>query len=78
MTYLCVVEFEKGEFEVLEPLDVCVPDQEVSVLLSPTLLKRPVLTTLDTSTLHYPEKHNTNHSLLIPLVRRCLLYHPCL
>lgn len=46
-----------GEFEVLKHLDVCVPDQEVSVLLSPALLKRPVLTTLDTPTLDNPETH---------------------
>lgn len=64
MTYLCVVEFKMGEFEVLEYLDVRVPDQEVSMLLGPALLQRPVLTTLDTSTLHHSETHNTNHIIL--------------
>ena len=54
------------EFEVLEHLDVCAPDQEVSMLLSPALLKRPVLATLDTSTLHHPEIYNTKSNLLIP------------
>lgn len=53
--YLCVVKFQMGEFEVLKHLDVCVPDQEVSMLLSPALLERPVLTTLDTATFHHPE-----------------------
>lgn len=53
-TYLRVVKFKMGKFEVLKHLDVCVPDQEVSVLLSPAPLKRPVLTTLHTPTLHHP------------------------
>lgn len=57
MPHLCVVELKMGEFEVLEHLDVCVPDQKVSVLLSPALFKRPVLTTLHTATLHHPEAH---------------------
>lgn len=47
-----------GEFEVLKRLDVCVPNQEVSMLLSPALLKRPVLTTLDTPTFHHPNTQN--------------------
>ena len=55
MTYLCVVKFKMREFEVLKHLDVCVPDQEVSVLLSPSILQRPVLTTLNTPALHHPE-----------------------
>lgn len=54
VAYLCVVKLQMGEFEVLKHLDVCVPDQEVSVLLGPALLQRPVLTTLDTATLHHP------------------------
>lgn len=54
VAYLCVVKFQMGEFEVLKHLDVCVPDQEVSMLLGPALLKRPVLTTLDTATFHHP------------------------
>lgn len=54
-----------GEFEVLKHLDVCVPDQEVPVLLSPALLKGPVLTTLDTPALHHPETHRIPLSLLL-------------
>lgn len=48
-----------GELEVLERLDVRVPDQEVSVLLGPALLQRPVLTTLDPAALHHAETHRT-------------------
>lgn len=62
VTYLCVVKFEMGEFKVLKHLDVSVPDQEVSMLLSPALLKRPVLTTLDTPTFYHPETHRITQS----------------
>lgn len=59
MIYLCVAELKMREFEVLEHLDVCVLDQEIAVLLSLALLKRPVLTTFDTATLHHPETINS-------------------
>lgn len=62
VTYLCVVKFEMGEFKVLKHLDVCVPDQEVSMLLSPALLKRPVLTTLNTPAFYHPETHQITQS----------------
>lgn len=53
-THLCVVKFKAGEFEVLEHLDVCVPHQEVTVLLGAALLEGPVLTALDTPAFHHP------------------------
>lgn len=54
-THLCVVKFQTGEFEVLEQLNVCVPHQEVAMLLGPALLQGPVLTALDTAAFHHPE-----------------------
>lgn len=61
VTHLSVVKLQMGEFEVLEHLDVCVPDQKASMLLSSALLKRPVLSALDTPTLHHPETHTKLH-----------------
>ena len=53
-THLRVVQLQVGEFEVLESLDVHVPDQEVPVLLRPALLQGPVLSALDPPALHHP------------------------
>lgn len=46
------------EFEVLKHLDVRVPNNEIPMLLCPALLKRPVLTTLDTATFYHPKTQN--------------------
>lgn len=60
MFYLCVVELKMREFEIMKHLDMRVLDHEIAIVLSPALLKWPVLTTLDTATLHHPE---TRHFL---------------
>lgn len=62
-SYLCIVKLQMGEFEVLKDLDVCVPNQEIAVLLSPALLERPVLTTLDTPPFHHPNTTTKLHSI---------------
>lgn len=59
--YLCVVQFQMGELEILKQLIMCIPDQEVSVLLRLALLQRPVLSTFDTTPLHNPEKQQHSH-----------------
>lgn len=63
-SYLCVVKLKKGEFEVLKDLDVGVPNPEIAMLLSPALLQRPVLATLDTPPFHHPntQTHTVFHS----------------
>lgn len=62
-SYLCIVKLQVGEFEVLKDLDVCVPNHEIAVLLSPALFERPVLTTLDTPPFHHPNTTTKLHSI---------------
>lgn len=52
-----------GEFEVLKDLDVCGSNHEIAMLLSLTLFKRPVLTTLDTSAFYHP--NTQNHTIVV-------------